>query len=305
VLIRALAIVAVVAGHARLTTFVGGGHLLLGVAGYNAARFMTQSLHGAGRIRRGFSHIGRFALPTAAYVAVVGLFVSGVHLTNIALLSSYTQWGSWRFRLWFIEALAQITLVVVLVFCIPAVRRAERRAPFALALCATGLGMVLREFEHGDKGFEMLQAHAVLWIFALGWAAQRADTTAKRAIFTVFAIVAMIGWYDGGVRELVATTGVILIAWAPAVPWPASLRRPVVTLAAASLAIYLVQWSVLDVLIGRIPPQIVVGAAIGGGILAWKASDALRSVRPATGRVRERVRGDAGPDRATASTPAS
>jgi len=279
VLVRALAMVAVVAAHARLTTWQGGGHLLLGVAGYNTARFTLQGFQRPGRLRRGLTHVGRFALPAVAYLAALALVVPGIHLSTIALGSSYLQSGTWRYRLWFVEALAQIMVVLLLLFCLPVVRRAERRTPFALALAACAVGLAMRQIHLSEDGYEVLRTHAVVWIFALGWAAHRADTAMKRVAVSALALVALPGWYDGGVREVAVTVGLIVLVWAPAVPWPSPLRRPVVTLASASLAIYLLHWSVVDLLTGRVPPAVAVVAALAGGVLAWRAVEALRDAR--------------------------
>ena len=288
VLMRAVAIVAVVAGHARLTTWQWGGHLLLGVAGYNTARFVLDGFQRSGRLRRGAATIGRVAVPTVIYLAVLSVFVSGIHLSTIALASSYLQSGSWRYRLWFVEAFAQIMAVVLLLFCVPAFRRLERRAPFGVAFGAALLGLALREIHLSHDGYEVLRAHAVLWIFAVGWAAERADTAAKRALVSIVAVGALAGWYDGGVRELAVTAGLLVLVWAPALPWPPRLRRPVVVLASASLAIYLVHWVVLDLLTDRLPPALVVTVAVVGGVLAWRAVEAARSaLRPADRRPHE------------------
>lgn len=276
VALRALAIVAVVAGHASISTWAGGGHLLLAVAGYNTARFVLQGLDQPGRVRRGLNQLGRLAVPAVVYMAGLSLIIPGVHVSNIALFSSYSQAGTWRYRLWFVESVVQIIAVVLGLLCIPAVRRAERRAPFGFALLVAVSGLALRQFHVSDDGFELLRTHAVVWIVALGWAAERADTVAKRVIVSVASVVAFAGWYDGGAREIAVAVGLILLAWVPVVPWPARLRRPVATVASASYAIYLLQWLVVDVMSGRVPPIAVFVVALGGGVLIWKTGEVLR-----------------------------
>ena len=58
VVLRAVAILAIVGTHANLWTVVGGAHVLLAVAGWNFARFQLAAPTRSGRLRHG-AHLAR------------------------------------------------------------------------------------------------------------------------------------------------------------------------------------------------------------------------------------------------------
>ena len=65
VILRAVAIVLIVGTHANLMTIVGGAHVLLAVAGYNAARFLPRHARAARRLARS---AWRIALPSCLWI---------------------------------------------------------------------------------------------------------------------------------------------------------------------------------------------------------------------------------------------
>ncbi len=275
VLLRAVGILLVVASHTHLSPLLGGAHTLLAVAGYNLARFRLAALsHRASGLWRS---IGRLALPTVAVVAAACLVTPGVGLVQVVQLTSLfgpdALGPAWRY--WFLEALLQLLALVALLLSVPAVDRWERRHPLGLPLTLLAVGLCTRVgLVDLGPGPDLTQsAAAVLWLFALGWGAARVTGRSGRALLTVAALLLVPGFFGQRSHEAVVLVGLLLLVWRTTVPLPRVLlpTRPVLgALAAASLWVYLVQWQVLDLMVGA-PRVLVLVACLVAGLLAHHA----------------------------------
>ena len=142
-ILRALAIVLIVATHANLLTVVGGAHVLLAVAGYNAARFLPR--HGpAARPAgpHGLAHrpaerpVDRHrSRPHSDYEPATALMSNGFFGSDDWTLD-------WQF--WFLEAIVWTSLGLAAVLAVRPLRRLEQRAPFAWAMALVAFAAVLR-----------------------------------------------------------------------------------------------------------------------------------------------------------------
>ena len=105
--LRAVAIVLIVATHADLIDVKGGAHLLLAVAGYNLARFQLADVPGATRVRRLLRGAIQIAVPAILWIGVVS-FLSGKYTWTTALLVNNMVPGDGRWneqwQFWFLEA---------------------------------------------------------------------------------------------------------------------------------------------------------------------------------------------------------
>ncbi|MGZ5400966.1 MAG: AMP-binding protein, partial [Nocardioides sp.] len=129
VVLRAVAISAIVGTHANLWTVFGGAHLLLAVAGWNFARFQLTADTRRGRVRHGLASLAQVALPATLWIGLVGI-VSGYYSPTPALflngMLGAEEWSpDWQF--WFLEALVWVSLVSVALLAVPALDRLERR----------------------------------------------------------------------------------------------------------------------------------------------------------------------------------
>lgn len=284
--LRAAAIVAVVLAHLELVGLQGGAHVLLAVAGYNLARFQLapgRPDEGSPGRRLGAS-AWRVAAPALAWIGLQ-LVVDDRHaLANLALANNYLADGTWRYWYWFVEVLVQLLVLVGLVLSVPAVARLERRAPFAFAAGLLAVALAASAVPFGAPENDLFRTHAVAWVFLLGWAAQRADTVARRALVTAVAAFAVPVAFGSSGRDLVVLAGLALVVWAPALPVPAPLHRPVAVLASASLAIYLTHWAVLHHLWGRTPAEVTAVVALVVGVAAHRLGRRAVPVLRAAGR---------------------
>lgn len=112
VLLRALAIVAIVGSHTELWVLLGGAHVLLGVAGFNAARFLVGGTGSPGRrILRGAA---RVVVPSVVVIGIAAALTERYTVTNVLLLNGFLgpeRWGpTWHF--WFVEVLVTLLLAL-------------------------------------------------------------------------------------------------------------------------------------------------------------------------------------------------
>ncbi|PRY58730.1 acyl-CoA synthetase (AMP-forming)/AMP-acid ligase II [Knoellia remsis] len=273
--LRALAIVAIVLTHAEVIEVRGGAHVLLAVAGFAFARFQLSGESRAGRVAHVLESLTRIALPAMVWVAVLVLIDERYSWWNAALLTSVAgddvnaQW-----RYWFVEAVVQILALLAVLLVIPWVDRLERARPFAVPLALAVAGLVFR-FGLVPVGTHHVNGRAamVLWLFALGWAMARASATWQRWLLTAYVLAVVPGFFGGDMeREWTIVAGLLVLTWVRAVRVPAFVVPLLVPLASASLFIYLVQWEVM----GRVGYSLL-GACVAvlTGWIAWRGASPI------------------------------
>jgi acyl-coenzyme A synthetase/AMP-(fatty) acid ligase len=286
VVLRALAILAVVGTHANLFTVAGGAHVLLAVAGFNFARFHLTEATSVQRTRHALRSVARLAVPTAVWTAGALVLTGSYSVLNVLLLNGLV--GPPRlgpaWQLWFVEALVHILLAMTALLRVA--DRVERRAPFAFALALVGAGLVAR---YGlvpvrPGADRLVSAHVVFWLFALGWATARSTRTWHRLVVTAIVVTTVPGFFDTTIRDVTVVGGVLLLVWVRSVRWPARLVRPTGTVAAASLYVYLTHWQVFPHLQDRWPALAVAASFAVGLAYWWAATTGLDRVRAALAR---------------------
>lgn len=293
VAIRAAAIVMIVANHANLFAWYGGAHILLGVAGYNFARFQLGSAPGRERVRTMLCSVARIAVPAMVWISGVAL-ATGMYRPATALflngtLGSSTWDLNWQF--WFLEALVWTSLAATAAFAVPGLARLERRAPFGVALTLLGAALAYRYAAVGVEAgpTERYTAAIVLWCFALGWAAARARSGWQRAVVSAAIVVAPIGFFADVDRETTVTVGILVLLWLPAIRVPRRVAWALGVVASSSLYVYLTHWVVYPHLEVD-HPLLAVLASFAVGIAYWQlvtrvTDRAVRAVRSGAGAV--------------------
>ncbi|MEV4489209.1 AMP-binding protein [Micromonospora coxensis] len=267
VALRAIAIVLIVGSHIPLFTLTGGAHLLLGVAGFNFARFQLTDAGRTDRLRQVRAALARVALPTMAWIAAMLVVTDQYRLSTLFLAHSLvgpddakTEW-----HFWFIEALVYILIGVAALLAVPRVDRLERRHPFALPMTLVGLGLLSRYDVFGlDARYNLPTALVAFWLFALGWAAARADGVRQRLLVTAAAAATVPGFFGQPGREALIVAGFALLIWLPTVPSLGPVNRVASVLAGSSLYIYLTHWQVYPHL--RDLPLVALAASLALGI---------------------------------------
>ncbi len=287
VLLRALAIVAIVGTHANLLALVGGAHVLLAVAGFNFGRFHLTDARRRDRVRHLATSVSRVVVPSVLWLGAVAVTTRDIGLTNVLLLNGVLGPRSWtepQWWYWFIEALVATLLVLTAVMAVPWVDRLERRwsfwLPFGLAL-----GGLLTRYDVVQlfSGDEIHRANVVFWLFALGWATVKSTTWWQRALVSLVVVATVPGFFDSPGRDAVVIAGMLLLVWLRAVRVPGWFARASGVLAAASLYIYLSHWQIYPHLEHRFPLLATVLSLLGG-IAFWQVS--TRLVPAVAGRLR-------------------
>ncbi|TQO19549.1 acyl-CoA synthetase (AMP-forming)/AMP-acid ligase II [Rhodoglobus vestalii] len=291
IVLRAVAIVLIVATHGDLFFLQGGAHLLLVIAGYNLARFHLTNRSDRLRTRAMLASVASLAIPAIVWIGCVTLVASAYATATVFLVNNFVgspQWTSeWRY--WFLEAMLWSILLVVVLLAIPAVRRWERRWPFAFALAILALTLVVRTVALGGvhaEGTEMYALSTVAWCIALGWVIARIATRTQRLLVSALSVVCVISFFGQPLRAAIVIGGVLLLLWVTSLPAPRWLVGIIATLAGASFFTYLTHWQVYPG-IETYSPLLATLASLVVGLLVWKfytfiVSRARTLVRKAT-----------------------
>ncbi|HET9872891.1 MAG TPA: non-ribosomal peptide synthetase [Propionibacteriaceae bacterium] len=284
VLLRAISIALIVFVHLEVWGVRGGGHLLLGLAGFAFARFPLTAVRLTNRITPLAAAIARLALPSMAFIAAVVALSDRYGLPNVFLMNHYFGPPGWseRWNFWFVEALVEILVAALLLLSIPAVRRFERRHTLLLPSLILGAGLLVRydAFGWSDIAQRFGRPHTVFWIFALGWLVERAGTTVHRAAVSIVVLATLWGYFpEEPLRVLIVQLGLLMLLWLPRVPLPRLLAPLVSRVAAASLWIYLTHWIVWPYLANTfsLPRAVVAVACIAAGVGAASVADVAQS----------------------------
>ena len=268
VVLRAVAVLAVVASHADLVEVRGGAHVLLGVAGYNLARFHLTDEPAAVRARRILASARRVAVPAMLWIGAVTALTStyswhtALLLQNV--LGSHAPGPDWRY--WFVESLVYLLVGVAVLVTLRPVDRWERRAPFAVPLAVVALGLLPR------YGVVLAQDGPVridtpvlgVWLFGLGWAAARARKRWQRWAVTAVVLACVPGFFAAAPRTLAIVGGLCLLIWVPTVLVPRLLVPVTGLVAGASLYVYLVHWQVYPLIAPSSTTLAVVASVVVG-----------------------------------------
>ena len=276
VVLRALAIVAIVGTHANLLTVVGGAHLLLAVAGHNFARFQLSGATRERRLRHGVASLAQLVLPASLWIGGVALLSGYYSPATAVFLNGLLGSDGWtvQWQYWFLEALVWLTALALALVAVPAFDRLERRTPWGVAL---GLVLAASAVRFAWVGLQAGTTErytigvVALW-FALGWAASRADTTGRRWTVVALTAVGTIGFFGDPVREALVVGGIALLVHVPTLRVPAWLVGPVSVTASASLFVYLTHWQVYPYL-EDVFPLVATLASFAVGIAAWWLAD--------------------------------
>ncbi|MFJ5899955.1 acyltransferase family protein [Streptomyces sp. NPDC093064] len=251
----------------------GFAHVLLGVAGYNFARFQLTDAGRRERLRRLWRSIARIAVPSMVWITCAVVLTDFYEPANALLLNSLFGQATDRFEwaYWFVEALVHFLVVLAVLLAIPLLDRLERRYAFGVPLILMGIGLIGR---YDLLGLEPVRPHlsptVVFWLFALGWAAARACTAGQRALLTATLLLTVPGLFqDQPLRTAIVIAGLVLLIWVPTLPSLAPVNALVGVLASSTLYIYLTHYQVYPYLEDGFPlTALFASLAVGVGYRA-------------------------------------
>jgi acyl-CoA synthetase (AMP-forming)/AMP-acid ligase II len=256
VVVRAVAILLILANHTHLSFVPGGAHTLLALVGYNVARFQLTSRPRRERVRGIGRSVARVVLPSAAWIGVVALVAGTYDWRNVLMLNQvFGDWAQWsdHWHYWFIEAVTSLLLGTALLMAVPALDRWERRWPFAFPVALVGLGLLTRyAVLVPDAGpYRGANAYVLVWLFATGWAAARASSTWQRLLVSSIPVLTVPGfWPSMPGREVTIIVGLLALIWFPTARVPGWVGRAASQIATASLFVYLTHFVVYPRIMG-------------------------------------------------------
>ncbi|MGH3758947.1 AMP-binding protein [Actinophytocola sp.] len=288
IVLRALAILLVIGTHLGLYHLMGGAHLLLVLAGWSFGRFCVPRGEAEGAPSRRIARsMLRVAVPSMLWIAWRATSQWDTGVVSALLVSGYVG-KPWTIAYWYIEVLVHILLALSLLFAVPAVRRFDQRHRLALPLLVLAAGCVLRLVGFLPPGAVLWWlTHQVLWVFALGWLAQRTRTVTEQLLVLAAAVVMMFGYFTDPWRNSVVLVGLAAVLFIPRTRLPRLLARPIGLVASASLYIYLTHYMLIPQVPVAVGSWLATGIALTIGIVIWLgaeaatrgARDLLRSAR--------------------------
>ncbi|MCW2833887.1 MAG: AMP-dependent synthetase and ligase [Nocardioides sp.] len=286
VVLRALAIVAIVMSHADLFMVMGGAHVLLAVVGFNLARLSLHTVGRTERARRLVASTAGFAVPAAVWIGVTGT-VTGDYRPATALFLNQAVGGptwtaDWQF--WFLEVVVWSTLGLAALVLLPVLDRGLRQRPFAVAVGVLGCALAVRYLAVGlaAGGTDKYTLLGTVWCIAIGWAAAEARTRRQRYLVAAAIVVGAAGYFSDDLSRTAVLVAGMLVLLAPGnVRLPRHLSRSLHLVAGASLWIYLTHWQVYPGLEAAGHPVAAVLTSIAVGLLAHRAHGwVLSRLRP-------------------------
>ena len=248
IVLRAYAIVAVVAHHAYVMALEGGAVILLMLAGlsYSKFQFHTQLTSNPLNVLKQFAV--NVLIP---YWLVLGGFfaLKGVDadISNFLLVGNLV--GSEQLHLcfgnWFVQALAQCLVLFTAPLLVPSLRNWVKSRPEMYALFWLSMAIAMRLVDgwvlygvYHDISGEQLSW--VMWIFCLGFCIPLAKTDRSRWLLSGLLIALPWLFYGGDIpRALSGSIAGLLVLWVASIPMPKPLLTLIKIIGTSSMFIYM------------------------------------------------------------------
>lgn len=292
---RAMAILLVVLHHATLWPIPGGAAALVMLVGYGLARF-----HGAALMRGETTRLLRaLAGNLAIYAPIVAAYsfargeVLWPSVFLVGNLGIFDPKHMLPYLYWFVEAYAQVMLIVAGLFSLPAVRRRVAGNPFGTGMAALVVTVAVKFLAPKVWAVGAVQIFTVSDVFylaAFGWCTFHARTARQRltvlgAAALAFPVMAYWGgnWTGSWVKFMLQLACVTVLLYRPRVAVPKQLAALALPVAAAGYHIYLFHRLVPELLAPQfkalaswpVATALSVAVGIATGIAAFHAQKAL------------------------------
>ena len=316
ILLRAIAIVMVIMSYTPQFFGLRAFPVLFMVSGLTFAKFMRPTIRESGDAGAVWRMILKFGIPAGIWVGASFLRDGGFWWPDIVLLGTFFQNPADPHpTFWFLDVLAANLVILALIAKTRFHLRARRGASplparsFVADLAVTALavaaayGQVLTGWWDGEVGVTSVAPFKYIWMMALGMVVFSADTPRRRLAAT--AVFGLIGAAKlSGIPEIAAPfyaingffflAGLALI-WRSRLRVPRWLQRPLTTVAASTLFIYIAGHHVVAEFmpgIGFVHWPVSVAAAVAVGIVTRIVWDRITHlVMPLVRRVLGRTRG--------------
>jgi len=240
--LRALAILFIVGTHAGVEILGGGTLLLFFLVGYNFSRFKSTEIIENKIWSTSWSYIKLVLIPyyllAAVYLTWNKSFEPDVLLLYANLLEAKI---TVIFPFWFVQVLVQCLILIALLFSLPYTRNALKKTPWLFSFSALIILIFVRAFypyiwdtSHLNN-LVPLRFMAILW---LGWCFNYADTTSRKILLILSAIIFTL--IDTGLQVTSAwlIIGSISMAFIPYIIAPHVIKNIIQIVASATFYIF-------------------------------------------------------------------
>jgi amino acid adenylation domain-containing protein len=293
---RALAIVVVVLGHLGSASFAGAP-LLFMVAGMSFARFLLPDILEKASWRPTAAFVAGFGLPAGLVMLAQGLKSGRIWAPDLLLMG--TMWQSPthpKYTFWFLDILAaSVLLTLGLAFLVRRVPRwgaSLSSQPYQFAVLTLLVAWTLSAAQllsgvwDGEPGKSSIGPFRWWWLFAIGLCIHCAQSPVQKRWLTAIALALGLTQASQIVDlhavldylELPLMLCVVVLLWLPTIRVPKVLRDPILTVATASLFIYLLHHTMIFRVMpalglpASLPLQLVLAVLVGiAGHTVWQA----------------------------------
>lgn len=284
VVLRALSICLVVAGHLKLTRFEGAGPTgaLMIVSGLSFARFQLKSIAYSGTLRGVLKSACRIALPTFLYTLPLQLLLTGPHIASLLFVDNFVDPAyNNGLTFWYVEVLLQNIVILSAVLSFSFARRFAVTRPFdfgmALLVICGMISIIAPFYIWNTHALYDRVPHMTLWYMAVGWCAAYSETIRQKLLAAALLILLCVSViYTRGSSNWFPLSAGLLLLFVRGIPLPEFAIKAVNALAGASLFIYLTHEqfaSLMHKLSPGLLPIVAIIVALVGGIAVWRGWD--------------------------------
>lgn len=304
IIIRALAVIAVVIAHSSDLVVGGGADVLLMLVGYNLSRYQKPRLSAGNGFKLVQSFFNRIIAPY--YILLVSYLAAKRELDVPSLLLFSNFYGRFQSLIepfWFLEAMLQCLIIICTISLIRPIRNLVAKDPWKYGVMLLSGALLLKVSSFAIFHHEHLANRtpdSVLYLIAIGWCANEATNQNRRIILTsamlALALVAYVGIPDAwpayrdparishAVWMIASAIGLL---WIRRVSIPRIAHACISSVAGASFYIYLTHVIPLYLFYWYFGIQNVafsVAAAVSVGILVWWSIERTESLRTRSAR---------------------
>jgi hypothetical protein len=296
ILLRAIAICAVVLNHAHLpdayASGMGGGMTLLFVlSGYSFARFALDGPALETAPIRALKFAWELLWPSAILIILFSIARQKFVISDLLFFRNWIDVGRVAFfPIWYVQVVVQMMAFLAIAMSLKPVRRAFAANPVATSVSAFALFAAIRVIAPTLWDTTHLRnqlPHLFLWNFALGWVVyfcvSRADAHPRLRLLALACLIAgmFAGWPPYRSDFWVLLAGGAFLIFVRRVVLPGAVRQGAILLSEATFAIFLIHkiWiSVAKAVHAPASaewPWVVFVFALGGSLACWFAMTAL------------------------------
>ncbi|MBB1344481.1 hypothetical protein [Pseudoalteromonas sp. SG45-2] len=264
VLLRAISIFSIVAGHFHWLGIAGGAYYLIFLSGFNFVLFTAKKAIDSKVTNAGFnakkfyriyfSFIWKIVLPTLLYTVFLYSVLGEFHIGGLLLISNfYGPDYANGLTFWFIEVLIQIYLLFSIVFYINTKFFVFHKSPYYFMLVgflvSYTVSIICRLTWDTSYYLDRLPHLMIYMFFAGGMAALSKNIRLKMITTSALSIILMdliyFGWSS---RILFLYFGSLFTIWLPYILIPRVINKIVTIVAFSSMFIYLTHFQTLSLL---------------------------------------------------------